>query len=369
MSEPTTVEVRSVESRTPDLHSARLFNSGPFRFGFITTLGVLLALVLGLAVGSLSYALSLIFLALFLSLGLYPLVLRLQRLTGSRGRAVLIVMVGFLIIVTIVLLLLIPVIVDQAAQLIAFAPEAVTTITSQDWFRDLNVTMGGELLPYVRGLEASLADPSLWVAVSGGALRVGANVVNGTFGVVFVVALTLYFVASLEIMKSTLYSLVPASRRDGFAEIAEEISQSVGKYLDGMFVLALINASFSFLLLTILGVPYAGVIAAIALPITFIPLVGSVLSTTLMVVVSLFSSPTTALIVLIVMLVYMQIEAYALTPRIVGKAIQIPGALVLIGAMVGATLLGLLGALVACPISASILLIIKKVIVPAQNAR
>ena len=62
-----------------------------------------------------------------------------------------------------------------------------------------------------------------------------------------------------------------------------------------------------------------------------------------------------------------QIEAYVLTPKVLGKAIKIPGALVLIGAMIGGTLLGLLGALVACPISAALLLIVKKVIIPRQK--
>ena len=98
-------------------------------------------------------------------------------------------------------------------------------------------------------------------------------------------------------------------------------------------------------------------------------MVGSLISTALVTFVSLFTSPQTALVVLMVMLVYLQVEAYVLTPRIVGKAIRIPGSLVLIGAMVGASLLGLLGALVACPISASILLIVKKVVVPSQAAR
>ena len=94
---------------------------------------------------------------------------------------------------------------------------------------------------------------------------------------------------------------------------------------------------------------------------------GSVINTVIITFVSLFTSPSTAVIVLIVMLIYVQLEAYVLTPRIVGKAINIPGALVLIGALVGGTLLGLLGALIACPVSASVLLIMKKVVVPAQN--
>ena len=347
----------------------RLLASGPFRFGFIASLGVLLGLALGAAIGSLGYALTLIFLSLFVSLGLYPVVLRLERLRLSRTVAVLIVMIGFVIVVALLIWMLVPVITEQIGELLKYIPRGIDQIEHQDWFEGVNSAVGGALLPFVEQLEAAASDPGVWLAISGGALRVGANILNGTLGVVFVVALTLYFVGSLEMMKRGLYSLVPRSRRVAFSEIAEEIFQSVGKYLNGMFLLAVINAAFTFVLLTAMGVRFAPIVAALALPITFIPVVGPLISTLFATFVSLFTSPSTALIVLIVLFVYMQVEAYLLTPRVVGKAIQIPGSLVLIGAMVGASLLGLLGALVACPVSASLLLIAKKVIVPAQDAR
>jgi predicted PurR-regulated permease PerM len=352
-----------------DRSTFRLLNSGPFRFGFVTTIGVLLALTLGAAFQNISYPLTLIFFALFVSLGLYPVVLKLESLKLSRTVAVLIVMAGFLLVAALLVWAIVPIITQQGAALIAYLPTGLDQIEHQQWFESVNEFFGGALLPLVTSLQTALADPAVWIAISGGALRVGASVLNGTFGVIFVVALTLYFVAGLESMKQGLYSLVPASRREGFTEIAEEISTSVGKYLTGMFLLALMNATFTFIVLTIAGVPWAGVLAAFALPITFIPVVGSLISASVITFVSLFTSPQTGLIVGIVMFVYLQIEAYVLTPRIVGKAIRIPGSLVLIGAMVGATLLGLLGALVACPVSASLLLITKKVIVPAQNAR
>lgn len=347
----------------------RLLQAGPFRFGFIATIGVLLALVLGLAVGSLGYALTLIFFALFVSLGLYPVVLKLEARRFSRAGAVLTVMAAFLVIVVALIWMVVPIVIEQAGLLITYLPAGLDQIEEQEWFLALNGSVGGILTPFVQFLQDGAADPATWLAVGGGALKIGANVISGVFGTIFVIALTLYFVAGLETMKKGLYSLVPASRREGFESIAEEIFQSVGKYLSGMFILAAMNAVFSFILLTILGVPFAPILAAFALPITFIPVVGSLISASIMTVVSLFTSPTTGLIVLIVMLVYLQVEAYVLTPRIVGKAISIPGSLVLIGAMVGATLLGLLGALVACPVSASLLLITKKVIVPTQNAR
>lgn len=79
--------------------------------------------------------------------------------------------------------------------------------------------------------------------------------------------------------------------------------------------------------------------------------------------------PLAALVFGVIYLLYMQIEAYVLTPRVMNKAIAVPGSLVVIGALVGGTLLGLLGALVAIPLTASILLIIKKVFMPRQDAK
>jgi predicted PurR-regulated permease PerM len=106
----------------------------------------------------------------------------------------------------------------------------------------------------------------------------------------------------------------------------------------------------------------------IAFLLALIPLIGTVLSA---VIVSLgqliLVSPTVALISIIYFLIYMQIEAYVLSPRIMTKAVAIPGSIVVIAALAGGTLLGIIGALVAIPIAASIVLIIKQIVVPAQN--
>ena len=86
-------------------------------------------------------------------------------------------------------------------------------------------------------------------------------------------------------------------------------------------------------------------------------------------VLALFTSPIAALIFSIAYLIYIQIEAYVITPRVMSRAIAIPGSLVVIGALIGGTLLGLLGALIAVPVTASILLIIKQVFIPKQDAK
>lgn len=344
-----------------------LLRSGPFVIGFVGALGVLAALALGAAVTQLAYTITLVFLAIFISLGLYPVVQRLQRRGLSKGAAIGVVLAAFLAIVTVMLVLIVPIVIDQAAELARTLPANLTDVENQPWFLDLDEQFNGYPAILLDWILASANDPNLWLTVGGGALRIGADIINGGFGVLLVVVFTLYFVGSLDAMKNGLYELVPASKRATFVEIAEEIFDSIGGYLGGQVIIAAMNATFSFILLTIVGVRYAGILAFIALFITLVPVVGSVISTTLMVAVSLFTSPTAAIIVAIVMIVYMQIEAYVITPRIIGKAISIPAALVLIGAIVGGTLAGLLGALVASPVVASILLIIKKVVVPRQK--
>ncbi len=348
---------------------AGLLRSGPFVIGFVGTLGVLFALLLGAAVSQLAYTITLIFLATFISLGLYPVVTRLEQRGLPKAAAIGLVLAAFLAVVAVLLVLIVPIVVAQATELARTLPENINDIENQGWFVDLDLQFNGYPFIVLEWVRLSSADPNLWITLGGGALRIGADIINGSFGVLLVVVITLYFVASLDSMKQALYDLVPGSKREGFAEIAEEIFDSIGKYLSGQVVIAALNALFSFILLSILGVRYAGILAFIALFITLIPVIGPLISTTLMVFVSLFTSPGTALIVAIVMIVYMQFEAYFISPRIIGKAIKIPASLVLIGAVIGGTLLGLLGALVASPVVASILLILKKVVVPRQRER
>jgi predicted PurR-regulated permease PerM len=149
----------------------------------------------------------------------------------------------------------------------------------------------------------------------------------------------------------------------------EQISSGIGGYLGGMVVLAFFNSVVAFLLYLFLGLPFPLLMAVTAFCITLIPLVGSVLFWFVGSLIAVFSSPLGALVFAIVYLVYMQVEAYVLTPRVMNRAISVPGALVVIGALVGGTLLGLLGALVAIPVTASILLIVKQILIPRQDAK
>ena len=149
----------------------------------------------------------------------------------------------------------------------------------------------------------------------------------------------------------------------------DQITESVGGYLMGMVILAFCNSVIAFTLHLILGLPFPLLMGVLAFCITIIPLVGPVLYWIIATILALFTSPLSALIFAICTSIYIQIEAYVLTPKVMSKAIEIPGSLVVIGALIGGTLLGLLGALIAIPVTASILLIIKQVFLPRQDAK
>lgn len=343
----------------------------PFVWGFTATVGALIALSLAGAISSLSTVLVPIGVALFVALALDPLVRWLEKHGMGRGLSIAVVFAAFALIIGGVLALVVPTAAVQITQFAKAVPGYVTDIQNADWFKSM-VAYTGSSDVYANVLTQAqtwLSDPANLLAIGGGALAVGTGLVNAISGTLIVLVLTLYFLASLRSMTSALERLAPAHARPQLAEITEQITESVGGYVSGMAILAFCNAVFAFILMTILAVPFAALLAFLALLITMIPMVGPVLFWLLATVVILFTSPLSALIFAAVYFAYMQVEAYVMTPKVMNKAVDIPGSLVLIGAMVGATLLGLLGALVAVPVTASLLMIVNTAFIPRQDAK
>lgn len=143
----------------------------------------------------------------------------------------------------------------------------------------------------------------------------------------------------------------------------------MGGVVAGAITLSSLNAVVVLVLQLALGSSAPVVLALAAFFITLVPMIGSVLFLVIGSIATLFVSPVVAVIFAIAYLAYIQVEAYVITPRVMGRAVAAPGVLVIIGAMIGATLMGLLGALVAIPITASVLIIIRQVWIPRQNSQ
>lgn len=341
----------------------------PFAVGFSLTLGGLVAFAVGVAFTNLSTILIYVAFALFAALGLDPLVRWLERHHVTRAWGIVIVYAVFALILVGVLLLIVPTVIEQVAQFIKTLPVLIGDFQKTDLFHWLSTEFGSQTSDIIKQVEGFLSNPSNLSAIAGGLLKVGAGIASGISGAVIVLVLSLYFLAGIPTMKKAFTRLWPARNRALAASMTDQITDSVGGYLGGMVVLAFCNAVVAFLLHLVLGLPFAALMGIVAFLITLIPLVGSVLYWALASIVALFSNPLMALVFAIAYLVYMQIEAYVLTPRVMNKTISVPGSLVVIGALVGGTLLGLLGALVAIPVTASVLLIIKQIVIPKQDAK
>jgi predicted PurR-regulated permease PerM len=346
-----------------------------FRLGLFGGLGVIVALAIGAAIGSLATVLTYVGAALFLALGIDPLVSFLAKHGWPRWLAIVTVLVALLGAFVGLIFAIIPIVIAQVSTGIKSMQGVFNSITKGEFWSDVQHNFPWLNVPAVEKQFNDFVNSLDVGSIGGGIISTGLGIASAVGGVVIVFILTLYFVASLGSIKRGLYQLVPASRRPGFIDIAEQISESVGKYVMGQGALGLVNGILSFIFLQlvfpIFGIApkYAVLLAVIALIGSLIPLVGTIsASTVIVLLVWAFNGTPTVFWVAGYYIVYMGVEAYIISPRIMKQAVQVPGVVVVIAALAGGTLLGVLGALVAIPVAAAILLIIKQVVIPRQNA-
>jgi predicted PurR-regulated permease PerM len=341
-----------------------------FRIGLVGGLGVLLALLIGGMVSQLSTVLIYIGVALFLALGLDPLVSWLER-RMKRGLAIVIVFAAVILLFVGLAFAVIPLVVNQATYFITNFDDIVSDVTHSDFVTGLQ-GLAGSVIDVDKALQDAAAffqDPNNLLALGGGLLAVGTGVASGVTGAVIVLILTLYFLASLRSMKRVTYRFVPANKRVSFAALTDDVTGAVGRYVVGQIGLAAINGVLSVIFLSIIGAPAPVLLAFLAFLASLIPLVGTLSGSLVIILVCLFASPLTALVAAIYYIVYMQVEAYFLSPRIMNRAVSVPGSIVVIAAVAGGTLGSVLGALVAIPIAASAIIIVQKVVFPKQDAK
>ncbi|MCM6763914.1 AI-2E family transporter [Rathayibacter sp. ZW T2_19] len=348
-----------------------VFTIRSFRIGLFGGLGVLVALVLGGLVVELSTVLTYVFVAMFFALGLDPLVSWLERKRIPRALAITIVFAVVVLGFAGLLLYIIPILVEQLTLFVTDAPRIVTDIASQQWVLDLEDQLRGviDVDELIATVQTFIGDPQNLLSLGGGLLAVGTGIASGVTGAIIVLILTLYFLASLRSMKSVAYRFAPASHRAKAREVGEEITGAVGRYVVGQVTLAGVNGVLTFILLVSIGGPVPALLACVAFLGSLIPLVGTISGAAIISLACLLASPLTALVAAIYYLVYMQVEAYLLSPRIMARAVSVPGAVVVIAAVAGGTIAGVLGALVAIPVAASIIIVVQKVVFPRQDAK
>ncbi|MGW5649015.1 AI-2E family transporter [Saccharopolyspora sp. NPDC003752] len=201
-----------------------------------------------------------------------------------------------------------------------------------------------------------------------GLLGAGQLLVDAISGSVVVTVLVVYFLAAMPRIQRTLYQLVPAQRRPRATRIGNEIFDQTGGYLLGNLITSLIAGTTAFIWLVIFGVPFPLLLTVLVALLDLLPVVGPITAGAIVSLVSLTVSLPVALATVGFLIVYRVIEDYLLVPKIIGRAVQVPAAATVVAVLLGAALLGFIGALIAIPIAAVIRLLLREFVQPRLDS-
>lgn len=362
------VKRKATEQEAPVTHSygkagAPIDRGHPFYFGFIATTGALTAFVLMRALASASQVFVLILVSLFLATGLNPAVEAIRRRGTSRGTAVAIIFVAVLALVGVFIALVIPPLVRQTTYLVEIAPTLLQDLKANPQIASFNEQYA-IIDTLQKKLESVTSDGTLIFTAFGGVIGVGRTVLSGTFTALTILVLTLYFITSLKEATAIGLKLVPASRRPRVALLVDAIIARVGAFVGSQILIAAMASVFVTILSLILGLPSPISIGIIVFVCALIPLIGHFLGSGIVTLIAATQSVVIGVVAFVAYVIYVQIENYVVTPRIMKRSLNLPGAVTIIAALIGTSLLGLVGGLLAVPVAASIILIMEEVVFP-----
>ena len=345
---------------------APINRSHPFYFGFVATLGALTAIVLMRALASVSQILVLILIALFLATGLNPAVEALRKRKLSRSAAVTVIFSSVILFVIFFALVIIPPVISQGTNLIESGPQLLEDLMMNETINQLN-SQYGLIDTLQERLRSGTSDGTLLISTFGGVIGVGKSVLSGFFAALTILVLTLYFITSLPQAVNLGLSLVPAGRRDRVGLLTNAVIARVGSFVGSQIVIAAMAAVFVTILSIFLGLPSPFAIGMFILVAALIPLIGHFIGAGVFTLIALSQSLAIGVIAFVAYVVYVQVENYVVTPRIMKRTLSVPGAVTIVAALIGSSLLGLVGGLLAVPIAASIILILDEVVIPRAN--
>jgi len=173
-----------------------------------------------------------------------------------------------------------------------------------------------------------------------------------------------YFLVDMPRIRALLYRLFPHSRRARAILIGDDIQAKVGSYVLGNLLVSLVAGGLTFGWLLIFGVPYALLLSIMVALLDLVPVVGSTIAGIIVALVTLTVSLPLCLATIGFFILYRFGEDYFLVPRIIGKAVQVPALVTVVAVLIGGALLGVVGALVAIPVAAGMLLLAREVLFP-----
>ena len=337
----------------------RRFNRrSPFYIGLTASAGVAVTYGAVRVLGSLSSVLVLIGVAFFLALGLEPVASWLVNRKLPRWAATTIVFALFLAMLGAFVAAAVPPLVQQATELIKQAPHYLQQA------QDHSSTIGR--LNDRFHLQQRITDT---VKGSGGSVvndvvSAGSAVFGAVGDSLVVIVLTVYFLVDMPRIRTNLYRMVPHSRRPRAILIGDEVFAKVGAYVLGNVLISVIAGGATFIWLLAFDVPYPLLLGIFVALFDLVPVVGSTIAGIGVAAVALTVSLPVCIATTAFFVVFRLLEDYLLVPRIIGRVVKVPALITVVAVLIGGALLGIVGALVAIPIAAALLLLTQEVLYP-----
>lgn len=334
----------------------------PFFVGMFGALGVGVTYALFRGIATITSVLVIVGLALFIAIGLNPIIDRLVARSLSRGAAVSIVVFGFVLVVGAFILAAIPPVTHEFHVLVTNYPHYKSQLTSgKGWAGRLAVKF--HLTGYLNGRS------SVHLPLSGGILGAGRMLLSVGVATVSVLSLTIYFLIALPGVKRLWIAMIAKSRRERVSLLTDEVFDRVGGFMLGNLFTSLISAIGTYIWLIIFDVPYALLLALVVAVFDLIPMVGSTIAGFIVSLVALSKGLPVGIATAAFYVTYRFLEDYLLNPRVMKHTVKVSPGLTIIATLIGGSLLGLIGALVAVPIAAMIHLLLEEVVFPRQDQR
>ncbi|HVS06518.1 MAG TPA: AI-2E family transporter [Candidatus Dormibacteraeota bacterium] len=321
---------------------------------------ILLTTIAVLFVAYLCYRLAgiieLIIVSIFLAAALNPLVNALRRWRLPRVPAILMVFLLLLVSVLAIAALAFPSLLAQAKAILAILqqPEGLTHELQR-----LAAPLG--LSGIVQRFHIQIeALPAQLGSAAGSFTTVTTNTVNGVAAFGAVLVLTFFMLSDGETMVGGLLRLAPETQRPRLQSLLQRSARAVSGYISGNLAISAIAGAGAFVGMTVLGVPYALALAVLLAIFDLIPLVGATLGAIPPILAAYAISPVKGLILLAYIVIYQQIESHVLNPLVYGRSVHLPGLAVFLAIMIGGTLIGGLGALIAIPVAEILRLLLEE---------
>jgi predicted PurR-regulated permease PerM len=287
---------------------------------------------------------------MFLAVSLDPAVRWLTARGLPRGLAVALILVVLVAILAAFLVSVIPHLVSQFTTLVHTLPTYLAQVADRSRrYQDLNTRY--QLSQRLEGVVAQLPG-----RLASGALGLTSRILGGLIAVLTVLVFTIYFLLDLPRLRRGVVRLFTVDRRPRYGAMVDIMVDKVGTYMIGRLAIGVLGGVVAGIALAALRVPYALPLAILIGLLNVIPLLGHPVGSAVAVLVALLTVPLwpTTVVLILVLLAYQQIENYLIGPRILGHSVEISSAAVLLATLLGAAVLGVVGALMAIPIAAAV---------------